>query len=102
MRIQSYADMLLGPGARDPARVLASTAPQDTRSRAKRAAERQKRPAERDRRRAEPGAGLAEDAPAATDPGSALANTLAHLGLTAVRDAQLSRSAAIEAYAETQ
>lgn len=102
MRVQSTADMLLGPGARDHARVLASGAPQDSRARAKRADERQKRPSERDRSRAEPGTGLAEDAPAAIGPGSALASMLAHLGLTAVREAQVSRGAAIEAYAETE
>lgn len=101
MRVQSHADMLLGHGAREPSRVLVSTALPDSRSRNKRAAERQKRPAERDRRRAEPAAGAGpRDLFPAPDPGLALASTLAHLALTAVRDVQVSRGAALEAYAE--
>lgn len=101
MWVQSRADMLRGPGAREPTRVLVSTALPDGRSRAKRTAERQKRPAERERRRAEPTAAADPfDAVSAPDPGLALASTLAHLALTAVRDVQVSRSAALEAYAE--
>ena len=105
MRVASYADMLLGPGAREPVRAMVSTALPDSRSRAKRAAERQKRPAERDRRRAEPRGEAAEDARDATataDPGLGLASTLAHLALTTVRDVQVCRAAVIEAYAETE
>lgn len=104
MRVPSYADTLLGPGAREPLRAMVSTALPDSRSRAKRAAERQKRPAERDRRRAEPRAEAADDAFDATataDPGLGLASTLAHLALSAVRDVQVTRAAAMEAYAET-